>query len=298
MSDLISVCVTAPIETVIKKLSKNKIAIFNVKKQKNTVIFQVREEYIKKVFAIFSHPCYNMVIRDISEKSKYLSFTAKRFGVFVGCVLFVALSVFSQSFILKIKVTGSGSYLKDDIISLMRENGVEEGKYFFGLNKPVAESSILALPNVTFCSVKKSGAILVVDVQAEGGEGGFEQINRAPLHAEVSGRVANIVALCGTIAVNVGDEVQVGDALICPYEVGADGNLYDCVVVGYAEITCSKTLSVNAQSESEESLKDAYSATLVYTENPEIISHTVKRIDNGVVYEITFSYSHVCSINL
>ncbi len=108
MNNIVEFQVTATLETALKKLSKANIAVYKLKKRSSRVQFGVRQEYIEKVFAIFSHPCYNTVIVKKSGVERLKIFVKRRFGLLVGGALFGAEAVISGNAVLKIKVGGSG----------------------------------------------------------------------------------------------------------------------------------------------------------------------------------------------
>jgi hypothetical protein len=186
----------------------------------------VKPERLKKVFAIFKHPCYNIHIVKLSSKNKLANFALNRFGAIIGVVLFFVAIALSDNFVLKIKVTGSGSYLESEVLSILDGADMAVGKYAGRLNKPLAQSEIMALPNVTFCTITQRGSVLVVDVQADGQNN--LAASRTPLYCDERGKVVELVAVCGTPLVNIGDTVENGDCLIAPYFVAADGTVTDC----------------------------------------------------------------------
>lgn len=287
---------TAPVEIVVKKLAKANIAAFNVKKNDGKVTFQVRDETVKKVFAIFSHPCYNVKERRKSRKHGWFAFACNRCGLFIGGALFLCAVVLSNSFVFKITVTGSGSYLESEVLSIMQGAGVRCGAFFKGLDKPLAQSRIMALPNVTFCSIEKRGSAVIVDVQID--EEHTLTADYKPLVSDADGVVRNLVVVCGTAEAQVGQTVKRGDSLIGAYTENAEGELISSLAVGYAELVCRTVVSVNADEDSEKNAEYALSAPLLYAEEVLEKSYVVKNSGEGVVYEVTFSYLHTVSINM
>ncbi|MGN0814411.1 MAG: sporulation protein YqfD [Candidatus Coproplasma sp.] len=296
MNNLTRISVTAPPETAVKKLSKCKIAAYNVKKDGRKTLFSVHDNNIKKVFAIFSHPCYNVTVERKSPKNALLSFVVNRCGLFIGGALFIAAALLSDSFIFKITVTGSGSYLKSEVLSIVSSAGARVGSFYRDLDKPQVTSRIMALPQVTFCSVEKRGSVLIVDVQTD--EENYSSLNSGALRSDVSGRVLNVVAICGTACVAQNSQVNAGDTLISPYSVGGDGSVKKCVAVGYAHVLVNAAISYAAQEESDENAKLALDSAKLYSD--EIIDgrYTVKRTAEGVIYEVAFSYIRTLSINM
>lgn len=296
MNNFARFSVFAPAETVLKKLAKAEIPAYNLKKCGNRLSFSVRDEYRKKVFAIFVHSCYNIKEETLSPARRAVRFVKNRFGLIVGCALFVAAAFVSQSFVFKVEVTGSGSHLYGEVVSILNECGVSVGKFFGGVDKPYVEASVLALPDVTFCSFEKSGSVVRVDVRCDR-EHKATAFGGA-LKSEVNGKILNVVAVCGTAEVSVGDTVGKGDVIISPYELSEDGQRSPCLAVGYAEIECEASVSYSADCESEENGKAACASALLYAENSRVTNVSVKANGEGVTYEISIAYARTLSINM
>ena len=295
MTDATQISITATAELALKKLKKAEIGVYNCKKDGARFIFSVKDKHIKKVFAIFSNPCYNICVTGKSSRAKFFIKALNRVGLFAGAAAFVAIAAFSNSFIFKIKVSGSGSYLSSEVKRIVCESGAKEFGYFSGFDAPMATGKILALPQVTFCNIEKHGSILHVDVEVD--EEHNSSVVRNPLVSDCNGVVKKITAICGTARFFAGDRVNTGDELISAYTLAGETQT-ECLAVGYAEIECTGRTEYPADIESEENLKAAYSSCIL--NGDEIISrtHTVKPAENGVVYVIDFTYLHKLIINM
>lgn len=292
---LTQISVVSTAEAALKKLKKAQIAVYGCKKQGAYFIFRVKDKDIEKVFAIFDKPCYNITVVKNSVRRRFLSFAKLRAGLFAGAAAFIALALFANTYVLKIEVSGSGRYLEADVRRIIYDEGAKVFRPFSSLNKAVATGRILALPQVTFCNIEKRGSVLIIDVQVD--EEHFGSADMQPLVSDVSGIVRNIVAVCGTAAVAVGDTVKNGDTLIYAHMQSGGENI-NCIAAGYAEIECARSAEFFAEEDNEENLKKAYASVLL--ENEEILGrkHSVKPCDGGVIYVIDFSYIHRISINL
>ncbi len=295
MTDTTKIAVTSTAEAALKKLKKAEIAIYGCKKDGTRFIFSVKDKDVKKVFAIFAKPCYNISVQVQSRRNRLLTRLLNRAGLIAGGFLFAAIAIISNSFVFKITVSGSGSYLSPEVKRIIYESGAKEFSFYSGFDAPVATGKILALPQVTFCNIQKRGSILYVDVQVD--EEHHGSVLRSPLLSNADGIVKNIVAICGTAEVSAGDKVQNGDTLISAYTVAGETRT-PSIAVGYAEIECAGRAEYFAQAESDEALKQAYSSVIL--ESDEIInrSHTVNQVEDGVVYVIDFTYLRKLSINM
>ena len=291
---LTSISVTATPETAIKKLKKSEIGVYNCKKEGARFIFSVKDKDLKKVFAIFGKPCYNVITYGESGKKRLLSRAIVRAGLIAGAALFIAGAVLSQSLVLKIEVTGSGSYLSPEIKSIIYESGAKEWRTLSSFDAPVATGKILALPRVTFCRIQKRGSVLCVDVHTDAEN--TQSVTRTPLIADISGTLKNLVAICGTPCAEIGAQVSAGDILIDATVLSGEEYIAS-IAVGYAEIEWSGESVYFAPSESEQNLKNAY-ASLGLEGEITSRSHTVEEVEGGVNYVLKFTCLHRVSINL
>lgn len=296
MNNTVEFSITCPPETALKKLSKANIAVYKLKKRGSALTFGVRQEYKEKVFAIFSHPCYNITVRKNSAKTRAAEFLKKRFGLVVGAAIFTAAAIASGNVVMRIKVTGNGSYLGGQIIAIAHECGAREWSPCRGMDAPLMQAKILALPDVNFCSVQREGAYLIIDVRTE--EEHLSKVNHTPLKASVAGEVYRIVAICGTAEKAQGDRVEAGDVLIGAYELTEDGTSNSCLAVGFAEITAKASLSLYYDSENEENAQEALKAAALYSDRIVEQSYKVSPCDGGVKYDVTFTYIDTVAINM
>jgi len=295
LNNITEISIVSTAETALKKLKKEKIGVYNCKKDGAAFIFSVKDKDVKKVFAIFNKPCYNIKAVRKSKRTRFLSFLARRVGLVVGAATFIAVALISDAFVLKIEVSGSGNYLEHEVRRIVADEGAGEFKPYSSFNKSVATGKILALPHVTFCNIEHRGSVLIIDVQVDGEN--TDALNRKPLVSDVNGIVRNVVAVCGTAAVSAGDTVAAGDTLIYAHTLSGDRTI-DCLAVGYAEIECTKTREFFAETESDESLQNAYSSLLLESETVLDKNYKVKPAADGVIYVIEFTYLHKLSINL
>lgn len=295
MTDLTRISITSTAELALKKLKREQIGVYNCKKEGARFIFSVKDKHLKKVFAIFAKPCYNISVTGKSKRAAYFTSTLNRIGLIVGAFAFTAIAVLSNSFIFKIKVSGSGSYLTPEVKRIVYEAGAKEYKFFSGFDAPAATGRILALPQVTFCNIEKHGCILHVNVEVD--EELSLSAEQSPLISDCSGVVKKITAICGTPNFSGGDSVKAGDELISAYTLVGEERK-SCLAVGYAQIECKGYAEYFAEAESDESLKDAYSSILIGGDEILTRTHTVKETEGGVVYVIDFTYLHKLSINM
>ena len=294
MTEFARISIVSTAETALKKLKNAKIGVYNCKKDGARFIFSIKSKDVKKVFAIFSKPCYNISMQ-ASRQKRLLNLALNRIGLLAGALMFLIITAVSNLFIFRIEVGGSGSYLGMEVRRIIYEAGFSEFQAFRKFDAPSATGKILSLPSVTFCNIKKRGSVLKVDVQVDGQYS--QSARRTPLIADRSGAVKRIVAVCGTAAVSVGDRVNAGDTLIAAYTLAGEEKI-DCLAAGFAELECSGTVEYPAPCESDENLKAAYASVNIDAEKIVTRSHKVRAAEEGVVYTVEFTYLYKLSINM
>lgn len=295
LTDYTRISVTSTAESALKKLKKAEIPVFDCKKQGLEFVFAVKDKDVKKVFAIFQKPCYNVRAKALSPRKRVLAALSRRAGLIFGALAAVVAIMIADCHILRVEVGGSGSYLAPEVERIVALEGGRTFGTFSSLNYAKATGRILALPQVTFCHIEKRGSVLHIDVRTE--NGASVKAEYSPLVSDADGTVKTLAAVCGTAAVEEGQSVKRGDVLIYPYIETEKGQI-PCFAAGFAEIECKRQAEYFAETDSEESLRQAYASLLLETENVIERSYKVKPTADGVVYVIDFTYLHKVSINL
>ncbi len=290
-----AIAVISPPETALKKLSAAQIEVFWLKKEGARTTFCVKDNNLKKVFAIFSRPCYNICVIKYGAASTLLRGLLRRWAFVAGGVLFAAAAALSQLFVLNVEVTGSGAYLAPQVEALLSEHGCRVGSVWRGAS-PAAVSAILSLPSVVFCTVQKEGSTVTVDVECA--EGQKHESASSPLLAPADGVLKELVVVCGTPAAAEGEQVESGQKLILPYTEDAEGVRTPCLPVGRAEVEVRAEVCTRAEEESDSALANALAAVRLYSEGAEVTSYTVKRADDGVIYVVAFTYTASAAVNM
>ena len=295
MKGLNKISVVSTAESALKKLKRASIPVYDCEKRGADFTFCIKDKHMKKVFAIFKKPCYNIRTEKLSPRGRLADFIFLRVGLIAGVAAFFLAALISNSYILKIEIGGNGRYLDSEIRSIVLAEGAKEGKLFSGFNLSLATGKILALPQVVFCNIQKKGSTLLIDVRVDEEMNGSSE--RRPLVADRQGVVENIVAICGTPAINVGTKVKTGDILIFAHNIVGEEEI-SCLAVGYADIRCTGKTQYFAERDDEASRKEALASVKI--EGEEISSRLLKVVpaDGGVVFEISYEYLHRVSINL
>ncbi len=201
------------------KLARAGVPVLCVRmRQKNTVEVHIRAKDVKKTFAILRGSCYNIENLGYFGLARLGANAVRAAGLLFGAVLFLAAVLFCESRVLAVEVVGGGAYYAREVLSVLEEEGVGR---FAPMPKDTGRltARILRLRNVEFCSFKRRGGILTVEVQCAESEA---PIAGMPLVSSVSGVISELIVLRGTACVSVGDAVEKGQLLVENYSMTGD----------------------------------------------------------------------------
>ena len=222
----------------------------------------------RKIIAICGNLCYTI------KKCAYRGvlsplFTAfKHIGFVAGLAVFLLMAAYSDGFVFKVDVTGSGACYSSRTKTLVSETGIKPFSRFEKVNFSELESKILKdNPELSFAAVKKKGNRLVINLEISRGNGKTLSENEENIVSDVDGTVGEVKVLRGTAVVNKGDVVKKGAVLVKACITDKDGAEYPTYVIATVEIiyeknrffpcalpdeTAKKTAAFTAASESDD----------------------------------------------
>jgi hypothetical protein len=157
----------------LNRLRREGICLKKVEKpQKNRILFTVDSKDIEKIFAIYPNVCYNsgryapytVRILPPSGGKKAWILLKKRIGLWLGGALFLAITLLSDTLVLRIQVSGEPAYTQA-VVEILGRYGIAPYKPYSTEQLDILSAEILRLDGVGFCSLKKVGSTLVVEVQ-------------------------------------------------------------------------------------------------------------------------------------
>ena len=129
-------------------------------------------------------------------------------------------------FVFKIEVYGNEKITKQEIISCLKELGVntftsKNSINTFELEKNISEK----IPSISLVSVMTKGTSLIINLQEKVINDEYQNVGLfEPLKANLSGRIKSIKLIQGTLNCKVGDLVKENDILVYPYIIDSSGN--------------------------------------------------------------------------
>ena len=284
-------------ERALLKLRRAGIDLYDVKKpQKNRLDFTVAQKDMQKVFAIYPNLCYNTGgYSPYTAKSlgavgiaKCLAFVFKRIGIILGALIFLGGTLILDEFVFGVDFVGSAIYAREARITLA-EYGIKPFAKYKSGNEDLICAKLLSLDGVEFCSVKKNG--LRVRVEMRLGETGGYRLQSGDLTAKHTGEIIAITALRGTPLKAKGDEVNAGEAIVGGWFINGEEKV-QVEVIARVSIACLHEAEYSADTK-EQAFATAYLALGLCDE--EITSLQVKESENG--YLVRLEYIAIESIN-
>ncbi len=274
-------------ERAIERLQKAGICIIEAKKvEKMQILFCINKKDLEKAFAIYPNMCYN------SKRESVYSFTrvgakdvrAKKIarlrlvGVGLGVCLFFAIVAFSSPYVFRIDVVGTDVYQRE-VRSILQTHGI---KLYAPYKREVEDAvcaKILALDGVEFCSMRKSGNGVTVELRLNA----FSSARREDggLVAPRKGVLVSGAALGGTLLKKVGEEVSSGETIVADYFVTGEGEeekRAQTHVVAKIKLLCEEQVRGETQSAAEMNAR-----LLVETVGGELLEIEATPENEGVV---------------
>lgn len=138
----------------------------------------------------------------------------KTFAITFGVI---AILVFGLTrFVWNIDINCDGDVNKNQIINILSQNGIKEGKLISKINTDKTINEIcMKGENISWCGIKIKGTNVIVSLEkATPQEEIIDETQICDIIAKKSGVITKVVARNGTAVVKEGDEVKEGDILI------------------------------------------------------------------------------------
>ena len=286
-------------ERALLKLRRAGIAVYNVKKpQKSRILFSVKKKDIEKVFAIYPKVCYNNSVYSpytathlgAEGVGRWIEFAKKRSCFLLGATLFCAVTLFSDSLVFGVEFVGSSVY-KREACELLETHGIKPFSRYDNREIDSVCSKLLTLDGVEFCSIKKSGARVLVEMRLDATP--QKPFEKGDLVARHTGEILSITALRGTPLKKKGDGVRIGETLVGGWFSSIEGEQVRVEPIARASIACVYEAQIEAEDE-ECAFASAYLA-LDLSDFDEISKREITPKDGG--YFVRIEYTAIEKIN-
>ena len=287
-------------ERTLLRFKRAGIAVYNAKKtQKNHLVFTVREKDIEKVFAIYPKVCYNRTVkspyllRDLGAVgiAKPLIWAKKRAGFLAGALLFCAATVFADSFVFGVEFVGTDVYCRE-VYAALEEYGVQPFSRYERKNEDLICARLLSLDGVEFCSVKKSGLRVVVEMRLS--PFAKKSDKRGDMSAKHAGTLLSVTVIKGTALKKAGETVQKGEPLVGAYFLTESGEQKRVQAVARVSVACVYEADVQTETAEEAFAKGYLDAELSPSDT--ITAKSVEKRESA--FHVKIEYTAIETFNL
>ncbi len=292
----IEICGLMP-ERALLRLRRAGITLYGVEKpQKDRLRLRVKGKDKDKVFAIYpsaergGNAPYTVRALGKIGAGKYLDWAVKRIGFAIGACLFCMASLFVDDFVFGVDFTASSVYARETYETL-EEYGVKRFARYKKGREDLICSKLLALDGVEFCSVKKSGLRLKIEMRLGNAPSAVYQTG--DMLAKHEGELLSITALKGTPQKRTGERVTVGETLVGAFVESEEGERKKTEVIARASIACVYECVVQSTDE-KEAFAIAYMQAGL-TQEDRLTDKKIVALDGG--YSVTLAYTAIESIN-
>ena len=281
------------------RLRRAGISLFLVTRtDEKTLRFCVWKKDVEKVFAIYPKVCYNIgdyspyIVTELGAVGfgKAVETARSRIGFCLGILLFCAGTAYVSDYAFGVEFTASSVYAREAYLA-MEECNIALGKRYEHKNADAFCAKMMALEGVEFCSIKKSGLKLYVDVRLSPVQTQYFQ--KGVMQAKHTGILTALTVLRGSALKKIGEEVQAGENLVGDWYSTEEGGQVRVELIARARIACTYKAEITAKTE-EEAFALAYlDAGLANVESMK--EKKIEKTDGGFL--VTIAYDAVESMN-
>ena len=186
---------------------------------KNECFFTVKAADERKIFAISRNMCYNVEKIGYKGGASFIKKCLSALGMCVGAVMFTIFAKVSDGVVGEIVCKGDAASFRREIIAVLKDEGIEEGKICSADLPSLGEKIALKTDGVSYATVVKSGRRIIVDLKRDADKNDPLDVGKAVIVSTVSGRIVKINVLSGVATLIVGEYVH-GDTVIKTYALG------------------------------------------------------------------------------
>ena len=246
MKPMVGIKVTGfNLDQLLNKIITKGILIYNIKReQANVMFFNVDYKALKIVKPLVKNYEYHITYWGLANFKIWLK---KSLACILTLPIIFCLMSFSTRFTWDIKIYGANE-LNNQVVDILKANDIKVGGFLPGDSKQIEQILLKQLPNVAQVSCITRGTTIVINISKKLV---YTPENYQPICANLSGIITSFSLISGTMAVNVGDFVSVGDVLVYPFTIDKSGNKVDvkpiaeirakAYVTGSSKLSASQT---------------------------------------------------------
>ena len=290
-------------ERALLRLRREKIPLYDVKKvQKTQILFSISKKDSEKVFAIYPNVCYNngvcspFVLKKVGERglSRYVEAAKKRMGMLMGMLACLIGLLAADSFVFGVEFVGTDVYRREAFIAL-EQSGIQPFAPYQKGKEDWICAQLLTLSDVEYCSVKKSGGYVYVEMRISPFP--KDSVQKESLRARRDGKVISLSVLRGESRVKIGQQIRKGDMLVENVFFVEGGGQVRVEPMAKVVLECVYERDISVQT-AEEAFAEAY-LELDLSDKDRILEKTITEVgeQNGL-FHVKICYTAIESVNM
>ena len=281
-------------ERALLRFKRANIAVYDVKKKGNDkLLFSVADKDLSRALALYpkqgtslhDYRPYTLRQKGVRGLWRDVWSTVGRVGLWLGALLFCALTLYADSYVFTIEFVGSTAYVREAKIALA-EAGIKPFSRYKKSAEDLVCAKLLSLSGVEFCSVQKSGGRVRVEMRTN--DLARQTLQQGSMRAKHGGIVVKTAVLRGTPLKKVGDSVAVGEALAGDWFTTQSGEQVRVEIIARVQIACTYQAVFKVDDE-KTALANAYLEVGVTD-----VEFTQKQVENTADgYRVSLAYTVV-----
>lgn len=198
------------------QIMEQRLPCVNLKEIKGVLTFKISVEYAERVKLLCDDLNLDYEVKNKKGFLIYISRFKKHIGIVTGVALIIISCFVLSNFVLKIKILSDNSVIKNDILSVLKENNAGTGSYISNLNCVNLERELKQkVEGISWAGISISGSTLTIDI-VENIPKPKMQSNRLPsnLVAKRDAVIDKAEVFDGELKTTVGSAVLKGETLV------------------------------------------------------------------------------------
>ncbi len=206
------------IDNLLKKLYLKKVTLLNVTRTSHDkVSFEIKDSDYNKVKRYIAN---FRVVKTLSRVKRLPKFMLANLGIILSVFFGLIFLIFASNYTWQIRIYGIEALSEKEIIGVLSENNIRIGKINHQTSEEIEYILLNNYDRIAQVSVIRKGTSIIINLSEKLV---YNEEEFTPICAKYNGIITHINVVTGTVNVKVGDYVNVGDVLVLPFNVNANG---------------------------------------------------------------------------
>ncbi len=274
-------------ERALLRLKRENIPLYRIQKiDGKRIRLCVKRKDVKRVFSAYPQgdaTPYKIKSLGGVGGAKWIDFCKKRVGFCLGVILFCGTTACADDLVLGVDFVGSSVYARE-ALQILEEHGVKKYAFYKKGKEDEIAAKLTALKGVEFCSVKKVGTRVRVEIRLD--PFSTETLYKDSMQAKHAGELLSLTVLRGEPLKKAGDIVSAGETLVGNWLYTKEGEQIRVEPIARARIACVYEAEYEGIDE-ETAFAQTYLA-LDLSKNDEILEKSFTWTETGILVKIRY----------